>query len=142
MWSSKRFLTSKFIRNLRLSSKPPKNRLFKPFTFKTVVCITAGISLFKLWENKQMFTNNKYECQGTKVEYSNPNVKYLTHPIIPYLMSRLRDPKCTAEHFRVYSDRIMQLLIEEAISQEPFQITQELSLTGAYSLYQNSLDKK
>jgi uracil phosphoribosyltransferase len=39
-------------------------------------------------------------------------------PVINYLISFLRDIKTDTLEFRQYSDRIMHLLIEEAISQE------------------------
>ena len=39
-------------------------------------------------------------------------------PVINYLISFLRDSNTNTIEFRKYSDRIMNLLIEEAISQE------------------------
>mmetsp|Transcript_34971 Transcript_34971/g.34000 ORF Transcript_34971/g.34000 Transcript_34971/m.34000 type:complete len:107 (+) Transcript_34971:181-501(+) len=52
--------------------------------------------------------------------------------VIPYLMSHLRNKETQTHEFRYYSDRIMRLLIEEAISHEPMVITKKLSPTGVY----------
>ena len=45
-------------------------------------------------------------------------------------MSKLRDAKTDTKTFRHYSDRIMRLLVEEAISQELAQPVKRISPTG------------
>ena len=47
-------------------------------------------------------------------------------------MSKLRDRQTDTKTFRTYSDRIMRLLIEEAISQELGNPVKKLSPTGDY----------
>lgn len=45
------------------------------------------------------------------------NVTTLNHvPVIKFLLSQLRDVDSDSKRFRQYSDRIMRLLLEEAIS--------------------------
>ncbi len=47
-------------------------------------------------------------------------------------MSKLRDKQTDTKTFRTYSDRIMRLLVEEAISQELGEPEKKLSPTGDY----------
>ena len=47
-------------------------------------------------------------------------------------MSKLRDKQTDTKTFRTYSDRIMRLLVEEAISQELSEPEKKLSPTGDY----------
>ena len=76
------------------------------------------------------FNASLTQCQGTRITYDHENVQILDHSILPLLLSRLRDPKCNTKDFRDTSDRIMQLLIEEAIGQEPKKVSKRVSLTG------------
>jgi uracil phosphoribosyltransferase len=48
----------------------------------------------------------------------NKNVYILNkkYPILNYLLSQLRDKNTKAAEFRMYSNRVMNILIEEAIS--------------------------
>jgi len=48
----------------------------------------------------------------------NKNVYILNkkYPILNYLLSHLRDKNTKAAEFRMYSNRVMNILIEEAIS--------------------------
>ena len=70
------------------------------------------------------------ECQGTRIDYSHPNVTILNHRLVPILISKLRDPECSPAEFRQYSDRIMHMLIEEALGNEPMTITTKKTLAG------------
>jgi uracil phosphoribosyltransferase len=46
-------------------------------------------------------------------------VKTLDHiPVVKHLLSVLRDKETRPAEFRIFSDRIMRLLIEEAIATE------------------------
>ena len=49
-----------------------------------------------------------------------------------YLLSQLRDKNTNTFQFRFFSDRVMRLLLEEAISLEPKVISKRLSPTGEY----------
>lgn len=75
-------------------------------------------------------TSMMAECQGTTSDYRHPNVTVLSHPIVPYLMSQLRNPSQSPVGFRKFSDRIMRLLLEEALSQEPMKVSRVKALTG------------
>lgn len=48
---------------------------------------------------------------------------------VKYLLSQLRDKDTKTAAFRFYSDRIMRLLVEQAISQEPMRITKRKAPT-------------
>ena len=48
-----------------------------------------------------------------------------------FLLSMLRDKNTNTQNFRVHSDRIMRLLIEEAIAQEPMVVEKRQSPTGS-----------
>jgi uracil phosphoribosyltransferase len=51
---------------------------------------------------------------------------------VKYLLSQLRDKNSNTFQFRFFSDRIMRLLIEEAISWEPKVVEKRLAPTGEY----------
>jgi len=51
---------------------------------------------------------------------------------VKYLLSQLRDKNTNTFQFRFFSDRIMRLLMEEAISWEPKVVEKRLAPTGEY----------
>jgi uracil phosphoribosyltransferase len=51
---------------------------------------------------------------------------------VKYLLSQLRDKNTNTFQFRFFSDRVMRLLLEEAISLEPKVVSKRLSPTGEY----------
>ena len=63
----------------------------------------------------------KYQGQVTTLNHINS---------IKHLMSVLRDKTTDTRKFRLYSDRIMRLLIEEAIAQDLDEPVRKLSPTG------------
>ena len=51
---------------------------------------------------------------------------------VKYLLSQLRDKNSNTFQFRFFSDRIMRLLVEEAINWEPKVVEKRLAPTGEY----------
>ena len=84
----------------------------------------AGMSLYSKNDVKVS------QWQGTHIEFNHPNVTILKHRLVPILISKLRDPHWEPHDFRLYSDRIMHLLIEEALGNEPMRITTKKTLAG------------
>lgn len=118
-------------------------RMFTSARAKTLAFAGIGLGFAKLWHESK-YTSGTSLCQGTKVKYQNKNVTVLTHPIVPFLISKLRDPNCSAADFRIFADRIMTLLIEEALAQEPMTITTGISSTGGefdYHKLSHSVDE-
>jgi uracil phosphoribosyltransferase len=71
------------------------------------------------------------ECQGG-IAYARENVTTLNdRPVIKHLLSMLRDKATSTADYRRYSDRIMRLLVEEAIAGEIVDVPErKLSPTG------------
>ncbi|CAI2377344.1 unnamed protein product [Moneuplotes crassus] len=118
-------------------------RMFNKQRLATAMLFSSTIGYLGLKKSWLSFGNN-FECQGTQIEYSHENVTILDHSLIPFLLSKIRDPDCTPADFRRYSDRIMHLLIEEAIAAEPMKISRKKTLAGGefdhYSLTKSAED--
>lgn len=93
----------------------------------TMSCLSIGLLGMARYGT---INTNLAQCQGTRITYDHENVHILEHSILPLLISRLRNPECKTREFREVSDRIMQLLVEEAIGHEPKKVTKKTSLAG------------
>ena len=56
------------------------------------------------------------EIEKNLNENKNVYIMNKKYPILNYLLSQLRDKNTQAAEFRMYSNRVMNILIEEAIS--------------------------
>ncbi|CAI2377687.1 unnamed protein product [Moneuplotes crassus] len=107
--------------------KPERARARKSLT--TALVFTGAMGYLTM-RGEFMGFSKKVECQGTKIEFENPNVTILEHSLVPFLLSQIRDPECSTSDYRRFSDRIMHLLIEEAIAAEPMNVTIKKTLAG------------
>ncbi|CDW72050.1 phosphoribosyl transferase domain containing protein [Stylonychia lemnae] len=77
-------------------------------------------------------TESNTQLQQENVQLPANFVTTLNHiASTKYLLSQLRDKNTNTYNFRFFSDRIMRLLVEEAISQEPMIIEKRQSPTGS-----------
>lgn len=131
MWTLKRILNKQSVLSALSLKASVKNQFkFSMFSktnaFLMSTLALGGIMMYNMKYGMKMSTL----CQGTRIDYAHPNVRILDHVAVPYLISNLRDPECTPVNFRNITDRIMRLLMEQAIGEEPMSITKRTALTG------------
>ena len=70
-------------------------------------------------------------CQASSAALASYVNNINSHASINYLLSQLRDKQTNTSQFRFFSDRIMRLLVEEAIAKEPMVVEERVSPTGS-----------
>ena len=83
------------------------------------------------YQRMQTFNRMSY-CQAGLSDFNDYSGRLTTlngNPAVKVLLSQLRDKKTDTATFRHYSDRLMRLLVEEALAQEA-QVERRMSPTG------------
>jgi uracil phosphoribosyltransferase len=98
------------------------NYIKRAFSVKPAMLMGSmiGTGLVANMVSNQMSSFKLAECQGGRdfTKYGDRVVNLNHIGVVKHLLSMLRDRETDTATFRHYSDRIMRLLIEEALSQE------------------------